>query len=268
MEHAHKIKFHFGFFLIIIASFFLNFGQDLLLSYAIIILHELAHVFAAGLLGIKLKQIELLPFGVTARFKTEEFRPRDEIIFSMAGPFLNLCLFALALYFKNNFLIIINACLFITNSLPIIPLDGGRVVRSILTIRWGVVKAYNFTKMLSKIFIAIFVIVAVAILFFNINISLLIIAGFLVVNFLHECKNDSFRLLKNGILSEVKIKKEPLRTEVITVAPNFMVNKVLKLFDKNNFYNVQVVDEGEIMDTLTETQIVEKLKSEGIRMRF
>jgi len=152
--------------------------------------------------------------------------------------------------------------------LPIIPLDGGRTLRSVLSLKWGTVKAYNFTKTLSKILITFLVIIAMSILIISFNISLLIIAVFLLVNFLHECKNDSFRLLKNGILFEVKIKKEPLKTEIITINSNFLLCKVLKLFDKNNFYNIQLVEEGKILKTLTEIEIVDILKNKGISQNF
>jgi len=263
-----RIKIHFGFYLIVIASFFLQFGQELLFSYAIMILHELAHIFTAGLLGIRLKQIEVLPFGVMAKFKTEVFRERDEIIFSLAGPAFNLCLFALALAYGNQFLMAINLALFITNMLPIIPLDGGRALRAILSLKWGRVKAFNTLRLISKISIALLLCLATSILIVNFNISLLIIGAFLIVNFATECKSNSYILLKHGILNETKLKKEPLKTETLTVTPGFQSFKALKHFSGNNYYNIQVVENNKVTKTLTESELIDSLKKNGIRSRI
>jgi len=263
-----KIKIHFGFYLIIIASFFLNFGQELLLSYGIVLLHELAHILAAGLLGIKLSQIEILPFGIAAKFKIEEFKPKDEIIFSLAGPLLNLCLLILSIYYSNQFLIAMNATLLIINLLPIVPLDGGRALRAYLSLKWGSVKSYNFTKRLSQISLAILIIFAISLLIISFNISFLIICAFLMVNISNEHKHHTFLMLKNGILNDIKLQKQPLKTETLTVTPNFLACKALKHFDGNNYYNIQVVEEDKIIKTLTERELIKSLRLKSIRQKI
>ena len=262
------IKIHLGFYLIIIAGLFLDFGQELLLSYAIIILHELAHIIAAGFWGARLAQIEILPFGTAAKFKIEQFKEKDEIIISMAGPLLNLCLLGLAFYYNNFFLISINLALLATNLLPILPLDGARALRAFLSLRWGRVKAFNTSKRLSQITIAFLSILAICILITNFNISLLIICAFLLVNFASECKNNSFIMLKSGILNEVKLKKQPLKTEVLTTGPDFLMCKLLKHFSGNNYYNVQIVENNKIIKTITEGEVINSLKTKGIREKI
>jgi len=264
-----KIKFHFTFFVVLIVSFFLKFQVEFLLAFGIIVLHELAHVFTAGLIGIKLARFEILPFGVSTKFKREEFDPAEEIVFSAAGPFLNFCLFFLFFYLNNEFLMMINAALFITNILPIVPLDGGRIIRAILTIKWNTIKAYNFTKWLSRVILAFAAIGAFSLLFLYFNFSGVLICCFLINNLIFEDKSHTFLMMKNGLLVDKKISKMPIRTEILTVTPNTLMCKVLKLFSGGRFVNVQVVDgEKGIVKTMTEGEILSSLRKNGIRSIF
>jgi Zn-dependent protease len=121
--------------------------------FASVLVHELCHSLVARSRGLKVNSIVLFIFGGASNIETEPERAWVEFIMSAAGPFSSLVLggifaaiaFALNyIGYKNNplyaiiyFLAYTNIVLAIFNIVPGFPLDGGRVLRSIL---WGATK--------------------------------------------------------------------------------------------------------------------------------
>jgi len=114
-----------------------------------IIFHELCHSLVAARYGIPMKGITLFIFGGVAEMNEEPPSPRSEFFMAIAGPIASL---ALSLTFYGiayagrmlgwpgtlptvtSYLGFINLLLASFNLIPAFPLDGGRVLRSIL---WG-----------------------------------------------------------------------------------------------------------------------------------
>ena len=115
-----------------------------------IVLHELAHAVVALRCGIPMKRITLFIFGGVAEMGEEPKTPMDEFLVAIAGPIMSV-LIAAACFVLGSigivlslpvqvtgivwYLGLINAILVIFNLVPAFPLDGGRVLRSILW-RW------------------------------------------------------------------------------------------------------------------------------------
>lgn len=119
-----------------------------LLAFTTVIIHEVAHILAAYKLGMKVTEVELLPFGGVARLDSFlEMDPAKEIRVALAGPLSNVIMLVLVgvgymLEFWHHPLVIsflkVNLMLLIFNLLPILPLDGGRVYRALLISRVGI----------------------------------------------------------------------------------------------------------------------------------
>lgn len=128
-----------------------------LLFFASILLHELGHSVTSNKLGVPIKSITLFIFGGVARLTREPDRPRDEFLIAVMGPAVSV---TLGLIFLGLWQVIpgetlvtdvirgicfwlgeINLILVVFNCIPGFPLDGGRILRSIL---WAWTK--NFTK--------------------------------------------------------------------------------------------------------------------------
>ena len=111
-----------------------------------VLLHELSHSVVAQRLGITVKGITLFLFGGVTQTKMEARRPRDEFLMAIVGPVTSLVLAGLLWVVVNSvgsllpkpveyalgFLGWMNLALGLFNLLPGFPLDGGRVLRSIL----------------------------------------------------------------------------------------------------------------------------------------
>lgn len=122
-----------------------------------IILHELAHALVARKYGIPMHGITLFIFGGVAQMTQEPPSAKSEFMMAIAGPIASV-LIGLGLYgiaaasqgviFSRpifgiiSYLAFINIILAAFNMVPAFPLDGGRVLRSILwnwknNLRWA-----------------------------------------------------------------------------------------------------------------------------------
>ncbi|WP_171475197.1 M50 family metallopeptidase [Frigoriglobus tundricola] len=132
---------------------------NLLLVFAVfgcVALHEVGHALAAAAYGIRTRDITLYPIGGIASLERMPEKPLQEVIVTLAGPAVNLVIAGGLLLgllaadmafvfteatepsFVNVFvaeLIFANAVLFLFNLLPCFPMDGGRVLRALLSIR-------------------------------------------------------------------------------------------------------------------------------------
>jgi len=114
-----------------------------------IIFHEMSHSLVARKFGIAIKGITLFIFGGVAEMKQEPPSPKAEFFMAAAGPLSSLLLalmfYALSQLARNagwpepvdgilRYLAWINGMLAVFNLVPAFPLDGGRILRSVL---WG-----------------------------------------------------------------------------------------------------------------------------------
>ena len=121
------------------------------LFFVSVLLHELSHSMVANRNGIPINRITLFVFGGVAQMGSDVPSPKAEFKMAVAGP---LCSYALCLVFGgalylshtleastavNGFalLILVNLGLGTFNLIPGFPLDGGRLLRSLLWRHWG-----------------------------------------------------------------------------------------------------------------------------------
>jgi Zn-dependent protease/CBS domain-containing protein len=123
-----------------------------ILLYASVLIHELAHSIVARVLRLPVRRITLMLLGGVSELEREPETADREYLVAFAGPVMSLLLsssgFALAAAFPDDSLgrlivgevAITNLLVAVFNLLPGLPLDGGRVLRSIV---WGVSKNAN-----------------------------------------------------------------------------------------------------------------------------
>src|SRR5690625_1566068 len=180
----------------------------ILLLFVCVIFHEFGHALTAKSFDIGTRSITLLPIGGVASLNEIPEDPKAEFMIAAAGPAVNLVI-ALLLWLvlpeggliipdaetaetaesaetlqpdvipitRNTilfYLFIANGALAIFNLLPAFPLDGGRVLRALLSVRFGRVRATRMASGLGK-FLALFLFMIE--LFYN--IFLILIAVFI-----------------------------------------------------------------------------------------
>ncbi len=154
-----KVKVSFFGILMLAALFFTHSYLSLaaLLASA---LHELAHIAAAKLCKIEIKELRLDIFGAALRLERSVLSYSKEIFLAAAGPLSNILSACLLLYFISKlntvpdfFELLIAASFFLgfLNLLPIADLDGGRIVYCISASMLSPNAAYSIRQALSFI---------------------------------------------------------------------------------------------------------------------
>ena len=123
----------------------------LIVATVAILAHELGHALWARWFGAK-PSIELNGFGGVCKWQNfHPFSPKQDLVISLAGPFTGLALglisyIVLMIAHKNNletvvmiatFSVYCNVFWSLLNLIPILPMDGGQAMRSIIKILKG-----------------------------------------------------------------------------------------------------------------------------------
>src|SRR5690625_429567 len=97
-----RVKVNYFFLILIIILVLLERLPETLMLFGIVIVHELSHVIVARRLGLRVVEVELIPFGGVARVKNPlELNPAVERAVAIAGPLANLILLGAGLVFLS-----------------------------------------------------------------------------------------------------------------------------------------------------------------------
>lgn len=226
-----------------------------------IIFHELWHSLIARRFGLPMKGITLFIFGGVAEMSEQPPSPKAEFFMAVAGPlasiFLGIGLLMISLLGEGwgtsralmgviEYLGWINIILAGFNLIPAFPLDGGRVLRSVL---WGWKENIHWaTNISSKIGSAF----GFALIIFGV---VEVIAGnfiggiwlFLIGLFIRSSSQMSYKqmILRNSLSGENVSKY--MASNPVTVSPGISLEKLIKDYVyKYHFKMYPVVEEGKI----------------------
>jgi len=138
---------------------YLGLAVEILLILAAVLIHEIAHVIMARLLGVRVAEVDLLPFGGQA--KMEDYTgldPEQDIYLALAGPAASLSAAGIFYFLQEQIIspylpmfININLFLGLFNLCPGLPMDGGHILRAVLSKFIGYKRATSRTAALGKI---------------------------------------------------------------------------------------------------------------------
>ncbi len=154
-----------------------------------IILHEMAHLSVGMLIGLKPKIFSINPLGVSVEFYLYRQRKSwKKIVTYLAGPLMNVLLAILfsKIPLEENLqmkIVYTNIILAIFNLVPIMPLDGGRILKEMLTQKIGNKDATIFMNDLTQV-----ILVAVTLIYSIMILKLQNFAIFLLVLYLWYLK--------------------------------------------------------------------------------
>ena len=258
-----------------IMSYILKSQMTFFMSFGIVLIHEMSHLIMTLLLGVEVKSMVILPFGMTLRVTKDVIRfPNKEVLIAVSGPFSNLIMILVAKFFWEsncqniNYLmfIIINWSVLLINLIPIPPLDGGRILRAILIKNAGLFKATKYVRRISRAFAVLICMAGITIIFITKgNPSLCIIGAFLIFSLVEEKKSSDILIMSELLYEKEKFKNRALiPTATLTVNYNTPASKVIKRLNLSTFYIVYIVDDNlKIIKTATESDFVRAVKKKG-----
>lgn len=235
-----------------------------------IVFHEFCHSIVARYYGLSMKGITLFVFGGVAEMEDEPQSPKVELLMALAGPASSVLLggifFVLGRAGKNiglplsivavlGYLSWINIILAVFNLVPAFPLDGGRVLRSILwaikhNLRW----ATHIASFLGSAFGIFLIIVGIASF-----ISGNFIGGLwysLIGLFVRNASNLSYKqLIIRRALAGEHVDRF-MKPDPITVAPTLTVAQLVReYFYKYHYKMFPVVEDGTVRGSISTRQI-------------
>ncbi|HDQ73780.1 MAG TPA: site-2 protease family protein [Chloroflexi bacterium] len=251
------------------------------LLFLCVTLHELGHSLVALRYGAKVRHITLYPIGGVARLESEIPRPSQEFWMSIAGPAVNVALFillgvatlpllgwralggldlllgriqALGLERLLLDLLLANAGLAIFNLLPAFPMDGGRVLRSLLAIRMGSHRATRAAMRIGQGLAALLGLLGL----FTGALNLVLIALFIFFGARQEWRGTQLRMAMQELPASTALLRGGM-----ALSPHDMLARAIDITLRNEQANFAVFDESYLVGVLTHDDITEGFQRYG-----
>ena len=234
-----------------------------------IVFHELWHSLVARRFGLSMKGITLFIFGGVAEMTDEPANPRVEFFMAVAGPLSSIVLGLALLGFDLmagemlsrpirgvvNYLGLLNLVLAGFNLVPAFPLDGGRVLRSIL---WAVKGNLRWATRVASSIGAGFGLLLIALGTLNF-LRGNVIGGlwfFLIGMFLRSASQNSYR----QVVVRRALEGEPVRrfmvSDPVTVGPDLTVEELVDNYVyKHHFKMYPVIENGRLAGCVSLGQV-------------
>lgn len=256
---------------------FTGMGREFLLVCLIILLHELAHALTGRLLGLKISEIELYPFGGVARMEEQlELEPYIERRLAWAGPAVNLALAGLGMIIYARltldpalllFFIRANLVLALFNLLPALPLDGGRILRASLAPHRGFRAATEAAALMGQILAGLLFGAGLLGLYHHFyNLSLLVVAPFLFYAATKEKRQAVYAFLRSLAAKEHQLfKRGALRGSHLVVLEEARLLDIFRLFMPQRYHYIRVLDGSRRCTAeLSETMLIRAAQQKGL----
>lgn len=183
----------------------------MVLLFLCVLLHEFGHIFMGRRFGVKTPEVILSPIGGIANMERIPHDPWQELLVAIAGPLVNVVIAALlivgfgigaerlaAVSFETSTLAerlaFVNVMLVMFNLVPAFPMDGGRILRAILSMLMEPLEATRWAARIGQGFAFLFVLLG---LFFN---PILMLVGiFIYFAAASEEQHEAFASFARGL---------------------------------------------------------------------
>jgi Zn-dependent protease/CBS domain-containing protein len=224
--------------------------------FVVIVVHELGHALVARKFGIATRDIMLLPVGGIASLERTPEKPYQELLVAIVGPLINLAIALVLVPFDNLFvrqLMWINIGLAVFNLLPAFPMDGGRVLRAVLSMRMGHERATDVAAKLGKFFA---IVIGFAGLFYS---PMLLVIAFVV--WIGASQERALVQLKSAITG-VPVSAAMLR-RVESVSPEQPLEDAAAMLLRGGLNQLPVIDHGHPIGVITRSDVATALSHAG-----
>ncbi|RQD78187.1 MAG: peptidase M50 [Candidatus Syntrophonatronum acetioxidans] len=274
-----KIIFNWFFFFFLFIYALMGRLAETIILFSVVLLHEFFHILVARGYGLTVREVELYPFGGMARIDDLlEYDPGVESRVALAGPLFNLFLVGLAIIFYVNFslspayimfFIRCNLLVAFFNLLPSLPLDGGRILRAMLSRRMGYRKATDRAVLLGK-FMALCLLAGgiITACLGMLNPSFIIVAFFMFFAAQKEQSMASYVFVRYLNRKKGELHREGImKAGYLVAVENTPLREVVKNFTPRNYYLIKVVSPGfKVKGTVTEGQVIDAVMKRGVHL--
>ncbi len=266
------------FILLMAVAFFYGRLVEALLLFAIVLWHEGFHILMAKVYRLHVTDIELLPFGGVTRLEALlQLNPQIEWLVAVMGPLSNGLLIFLGYGFVPylevdpkwfDFFIQANLGMAVFNLLPALPLDGGRVLRSLLVRRRGFKDATRIAAILGQVLSVAFACLGAYLLFLGQLQGVTSVMAGLMLFFAarQEQKSASYIFMRylTHKKQELRLKRVLVAREVVATVETSL-GEVLQHLQPPSYHLIWIVDlEGKILGFVSEIELIAALFEHGL----
>jgi Zn-dependent protease/CBS domain-containing protein len=241
-----------------------------LLLFVCVVVHEFGHAFAARAYGIRTRDILLLPIGGVSHLERIPSKPSQEFWVAVAGPATSaaiaIVLFGVAASLAQlqalpagvaegplvERLMLVNLLLAVFNMLPAFPMDGGRVLRSLLAMRLDYARATHIAAAVGQGLALLFGIVG---LFYN--PFLVFIALFIWIGASQESGMAQIKAAIGGVPVSAA-----MRTDIAALAPDAPLERARELALHHGQHDLPVVAGGQVVGVLTRHDLLRGMSAQ------
>lgn len=241
-----------------------------------VVLHEFGHALVARRFGVTTKDITLYPIGGIASLESIPEKPGQELLVGLAGPVVNLIIAALLWAYLSSTgqladldvtrmshdmaqfpflanLFYANIILALFNLVPAFPMDGGRVLRGVLSFFVDKVNATRVAAGLGQFLAIVFVFLG-----FFYNFWLVFIGLFIFLGASREAAHESMKSALAGLTV-----RDALMTRFTLLAPSDTLGRAVDALLNSQESEFVVADQGKPVGILRKNDIIRGLSEQG-----
>ncbi|MGR6545440.1 M50 family metallopeptidase [Paenibacillus tundrae] len=268
-----RVSMHPFFVIIMLASLVTGHFIELITLFAIVFIHECGHAAAAALLGCRVVSIQMLPFGGVAVIEDGgKLTAWREIAIALAGPLQNIVMVGVVLLLQYmqvgdpiflSYIIQGNLLIALFNLLPILPLDGGKIVQALVSLIAPYYTTLMWTYRIS-ILVSTGVIVYAVVRWiagdYGLPLNILLVGLFLFYSNVTDYRNIPYRFIRFLMNREGAFVHHAAigsLAQPIISFPAKPLDTILRLLKRERYHMVYVMNrQGRILAVLPEQRII------------
>ncbi|MCJ8013786.1 M50 family metallopeptidase [Paenibacillus sp. KQZ6P-2] len=268
-----KLSLHPFFVILMLFSVITGHFLELIVLFSIVFIHELGHLSAALLCGVRIRSIQMLPFGGVVEMEDHgQLTAWKEIGIALAGPLQNVLMIGAALLIREmnpengdflNYVMFGNIMIASFNMLPILPLDGGKILQAVASLFFP----YHDTLLWSS---RISVVASSGVVFFSIlpllqgeggiQLNLLLIGIFLLYSNWIDYRHVPYRFTR-FLMNREKRYRDATQAGVLAhpiIADQAKhLDSILRLFRREKYHVIYVMNkQGNLIAMLPEQRLI------------
>jgi stage IV sporulation protein FB len=245
----------------------------MVLLFACVLAHEFGHILTARAFGVATPDVTLLPIGGVARLERIPEQPSQEFLIAVAGPLVNVAIAIVLMAVTPTHLSTahlaavesakvsmvdrlaeVNLFLALFNMIPAFPMDGGRVLRALLAIRLGHLRATEIAATIGQ-----WAAFALGFLGLFYNPILIFIAIFVYLAAAAEARMVALRAMSRDVPVAAA-----MMTEFATLAPDEHIDAAVETLLRTSQSEFPVIDSGHrLVGLVGRAEIIRALRELG-----
>lgn len=242
--------------------------------FGCVLLHEFGHAIAARAFGIQTPDITMLPIGGVARLQRMPDKPWQELVVAIAGPLVNVVIAIILVLWMGHTtdlghlerlhqpdssmlpkLATVNIGLVVFNLIPAFPMDGGRILRSLLAMTLPYARATQIAAWIGQALAFVFGFIG---LFYN--PMLIFIAFFVFIGAQQEAAMAQMKDISLGVpVSEAMV------THLVKLTSRATLDDAVEAMLRTSQHEFPVVDDRDaILGVLIRDDLIAALKRHGV----